>query len=271
MAVADAAQVCRLCGGALEPRFERTVLGKYGVTYHRCSECQSLQTDRPYWLGESYSSNLSPLDTGVCQRNLDNAALCLFLSRLFGLQNVVDFGGGDGLLCRLLRDYGLNCFVSDKYASPVYAQGFSIPDFETPDLALAFEVVEHFVEPMKDWDALFARRPRLLLVSTGIYSGQSADWWYLAPEIGQHVFFYGESALRLIARRFDYELVRLGDYMVFARHGEIGYLRRIALRVFFSNRARRGLKAIAAFTRTPGTWRDHVEIRSRLGRGSEPR
>jgi len=58
-------------------------------------------------------------------------------------------GIGDGLLCRLLRDYNVNCYVKDKYAVATYGQGFSELDFATPNLLLAFEVLEHFAAPAR--------------------------------------------------------------------------------------------------------------------------
>ena len=102
-----------------------------------------MQTERPYWMQEAYSTNLSILDTGAGQRNLLNLAATYAVCGLLRANNVIDFGGGDGLLCRLLRDYEVNCFVSDKYAAATYARAFVTPDFDRPDILLAFEVFEH--------------------------------------------------------------------------------------------------------------------------------
>ena len=46
--------------------------------------------------------------------------------------------------CAGCRDYDLNCYVKDKYATPTYAQGFTDQDFSVPDLIIGFEVLEHF-------------------------------------------------------------------------------------------------------------------------------
>src|SRR5690349_10770988 len=133
--------LCRLCDGTIELQFRLQVLGQFDVGYFRCQRCHSLQTERPYWLEQAYrANNLSNLDTGAAQRNLHNLAACWSIAKLLRLRNVLDVGGGDGLLCRLLRDYELNCFVRDKYASPTYAQGFDEPDFAQPDMIVAFEV-----------------------------------------------------------------------------------------------------------------------------------
>mgnify|MGYP001320862266 CR=1 FL=1 len=76
--------------------------------------------------------------------------------KFFGLKNVIDFGGGEGLLCRMLRDYGANCYVMDKYREPTYGEGFTEPDFKSPDLLLAFELLEHFPS-LEKW-----LKPRLI-------------------------------------------------------------------------------------------------------------
>ena len=115
-------------------------------------------------------------------------AVCYWISKLFNIKNVIDVGGGDGLLCRLLRDFEINCFVSDKYATSTYAQGYTQPNFETPDLVIGFEMLEHLPNPLADLDSLFKTHAKTLLSSTLIYNDQPKHWWYLSPEAGQHVF-----------------------------------------------------------------------------------
>ena len=134
---------CRLCGGALATKFSLLALKKYQVVYWECASCASLQTDEPFWLNEAYSINLSKFDTGAAQRNINNFIRVFLISNVLNLKNIIDIGGGDGLLCRLLRDAGLNCFSTDKYAIPTYAQEFNSPTFASPDLTLAFEAVSY--------------------------------------------------------------------------------------------------------------------------------
>jgi hypothetical protein len=260
-----AAAACRLCGGAIVPKFRRTVLGKHEVEFLECPACGSLQTEAPYWLDEAYAgANLAALDSGAAQRNLLNLASCGVVRNTLGLNDVLDVGGGDGLLCRLLRDYGVNCYVRDKYAVPTYARGFTQPDFEKPQLVLAFEVLEHFSNPQAELGALFDVSPDAVLVSTEIYRNQGAEWWYLAPESGQHVFFYSEKALGLIAKRYGYEVLRVGSYVVFARN--LGPLQRWILKAGLRPLALRFLKAYFVQKHAPGVWRDHVEQRERSSR-----
>jgi hypothetical protein len=248
---------CRLCDGPLTHRFNVKVLGKHDVKYFDCADCRSLQTETPYWLDEAYGGNsLSSLDTGAAQRNITNLAACFAISRLFRVRNAIDIGGADGLLCRLLRDYGINCFVTDKYATPTYAQGFTEPDFEKPDLVIAFEVLEHFPSPKSDLNDLFKYSPNVLLLSTALYTGQQQDWWYLVPESGQHVFFYSEKALKLIAERSGYQIVISGGFVLFTRSATP--LQRNIARFLLTGRISRLIKAFVVTRATPGVWKDHL-------------
>jgi methyltransferase family protein len=242
---------CRLCGGRSQKLFSQTILQKYQVSYYKCDACSSLQTEPAYWLDEAYRNNLSYLDTGAAQRNLTNLAVCFFISKLYKLNDIIDFGGGEGLLCRLLRDYGLNCFVKDKYATVTYAQGFTEPNFKNPDLVIAFEVLEHFSCPRRDLDNLFCLNPKVLFVSTGIYADQQRDWWYLAPESGQHVFFYSKKALRMIADKYGYVLVTKADFILFVRPTLISNAKSALTKMILNRVLIRFLRAFIAFVPAP--------------------
>ena len=252
---------CRLCGGAVQHRFDGLLLHRHRVHYGECAACGSLQTQPPHWLDEAYAEgNLSRLDTGAAQRNLDNLGAVLALARVLGLRQVVDHGGGDGLLVRLLRDRALQAQVFDRHAQPRYAVGFDRPGEAAPELVLAFEVLEHFAQPAQDLGALFDSRPLALLVSTDTWDNQGPEWWYLAPDTGQHVFFYSRRALGQIASRHGYQLLRAGGYWLFMRQGAFAGWRRLLARRVLS-RGLRGLRNAWAVTRaTPGVWRDHEQL-----------
>jgi hypothetical protein len=250
-------EACRLCEGHLVPRFGGIVLHKYEVRYLECEGCGSLQTESPYWLNDAYSSNLSSLDTGAVQRNLQNLAAAYIISKLFRVRDALDFGGGDGLLCRLLRDYGVNCYVSDKYAVPTYSQGFLEPDFSAPNLVLAFEVLEHFAAPASELEVLFQSRPKVLLISTEIYDHQRADWWYLASEAGQHVFFYSEKAIQMIAERLGYSSLVSGGFLLFVRKPDHSAVKSLLARFLLSRAVCRLLRGLILIMPAPGAWRDH--------------
>ena len=255
---------CRWCAGLSRPVFHTRVLASYDVQYFACNGCGSLQTELPHWLDEAYSLNLSALDTGALDRNIRNLAATMAVARVLGLQNVVDRGGGDGLLCRLLRDREINCFVSDRYARPVYAQGFQDPDFERPDLVLAFEVIEHLVHPGQELTDIFGQGARAVLATTGIYRGQDGSWWYLAPESGQHVFFYSEQAFQQIAMRYGYVLFDNRDYLLFCRVAELTTMKRLLLRALLKPSRASWLRSWAVHSSKAGAWNDHQRVTAQM-------
>src|SRR5215470_1249723 len=118
---------CRLCGGPASHQFAAKVLNRFDVSYFRCTDCGSLQTDPPHWLDLAYSKGeaRSIYDVGAVTRTRRTAAAALCTYRLAGLSGpILDFGGGSGLLCRMLRDAGLDARTFDEYADGGYAKGF---------------------------------------------------------------------------------------------------------------------------------------------------
>ena len=258
---------CRLCGGILLDKFELKVLGKYDVQYKECTQCLSLQTETPYWLDEVYGQdNLSNTDTGAVQRNLTVFTVCYTLFRLLNFKNIIDFGGGDGLLCRLLRDHNANCYVKDKYATPTYAQGYTEQDFIKPDLIMAFEVLEHLSNPMTELDEIFAFNSDAALFSTEIYKNHTQDWWYLSAESGQHVFFYSYKSLEMIAEKYNYDLIVNGNFILFVKN--ISKIKKIAVKVILNKFVQRMLKPLILSFPTSGVGHDH-RIQSELSKKSQ--
>ena len=249
---------CRLCNGVLKSQFALTILRKYDIQYYKCDKCHSLQTETPYWLDEAYKQNLSYLDTGAAQRNINNFAASYGLSKLFNLKNVIDIAGGDGLLCRLLRDYEINCFVKDKYAQPTYAQGYTEPNFEIPDLVMAFEVIEHFANPMTDLDDLFHLSSKVLLMTTLVYTKEEKDWWYLVPESGQHIFFYSKESLELIANKYNYTLIVSGGFIVFIKKEMFSPIKLKITQLILKGRIRQMIGILISFKPAQGIWKDHI-------------
>lgn len=229
---------CRLCDHDCIPAFERTVLRRLTVHYYSCPACGALQTETPTWLDEAYGSAIAALDTGIVARNLINQAVIFLLARILRpAGRLVDFGGGTGMLCRLLRDIGFDAYLMDRYADPVFARGFGLtPDAagQTPVAILScFEVLEHLSAPRTEIDALFQLRPALLVASTKLCDGQGADWPYLMPETGQHVFFYARRTMATIAATQGYAYLNRGDYHLFLRD-PVSRVQRALIRLLIS-------------------------------------
>lgn len=206
---------CRLCNGELEFKFSKTVLKKHDVSYFKCISCESLQTEKPYWLNEAYSLGDIGEDTGVMRRNLDNLIFCLILKHALQFDNLLDYGASDGILCRMLRDNGLNAFAYDKFEKSKYAPGAHCQHIE---ILTMFEVLEHFSDPKVDLCDVLKYQTDYILASTEIYNEQGSDWPYLALNSGQHVFFYSVKGLCCIAEMGGYSVASLGSYFLFYKN-----------------------------------------------------
>jgi len=211
---------CRLCSGDTEPAFKCLVLESYNVEYLKCRQCGSLQTERPYWLAEAYSTgNLVDTDTGSVLRNLNSQAVIFAATKILGLSrtsSIVDIGGGVGMLTRLLRDQGFDARWSDAYASNNMARGFD-DDGSDVDIVCSFEVAEHLADPATELAGMFRRRAKLVVVGTETYRDQDKDWWYISPWSGQHIFFYSERGMSFLAEEFGYCYERIGSLHFFTQ------------------------------------------------------
>jgi hypothetical protein len=238
---------CRICGERGVPYGSTRILSRYCVSYSLCHTCGYLQTDRPYWLEEAYASPIASSDVGVVRRNLqlasavqalifglsgDNSApdlplLALKLaeklnaSRLFHyllgrylaklrpprIGPCLDYGGGYGLMVRLLRDAGIEAYWQDPHSPNLFARGFEWEQAACDrfQLVTAFEVWEHLAEPLPQLETMFALGENLLC-STLLLDDPPArpgKWWYFSPETGQHVGFFSGVTLHYLAERLN--------------------------------------------------------------------
>ncbi|MCI6218056.1 MAG: class I SAM-dependent methyltransferase [Helicobacter sp.] len=122
---------------------------------------------------------------------------------------MLDLGGGNGMLVRLLRDSGIQAFWEDKYCDNFYARGFEWErhkdSYPLPSLATSFEVFEHLANPKQEIMYMLELSPNLLfsteLLPTSIpeYSGDK-QWWYYGFSHGQHISFFTHKSLESIAQ-----------------------------------------------------------------------
>jgi len=200
---------CRVCGESASFLFRKRVLSRVEAAYFRCGACGQVQTEEPYWLDEAYQNLNYQRDTGIVDRCLWTALTTVALGyrlKIGGDETCLDWGGGTGLFARICRDFGMNFFYQDRYADNVFARGFEFADAPTSSgitLLTAFEVLEHFPDPARDILELFRLDPQYILLSTMLYAGEGADWWYFSED-GQHVAFYTRRSLEVIAKRHGY-------------------------------------------------------------------
>jgi hypothetical protein len=120
---------------------------------------------------------------------------------------MLDYAGGYGVFARLMRDEGYNFFRHDPYCENIFAKHFDKSDsgIATFDVLTAFEVFEHFNEPIPEMEKLFALSPNILFSTTLLPEKETEinDWWYLSTETGQHIAFYSTNTMKYIAKKYN--------------------------------------------------------------------
>jgi hypothetical protein len=221
------------------------VLNRHEPRYHQCTRCGFVQTDGPWWLEEAYSDAITATDLGLLARC---RALSVRIPSVLACTRalhgpVLDWGGGYGTLTRMLRDSGIDCWHTDPYCANIHARGFESP-LEARDrwaAVLAVEVLEHLVDPM-DFFRKASARTDLIVATTevvGVPAPPLGQWWYWAPEHGQHVAFYSRESLRRIGDAIGMRYVRAGRVHAWTR--DANALQRLAMR---SSPVRRALLAM---------------------------
>lgn len=184
------------------------------VDYFLCDACgfgfapEFREWTRARFSDEIYNEAYVDVDPEyVSKRPTDNANA---LQQRFGAQKEhirhLDYGGGSGVLSRVLRENGWDSQSYDPMVDPEK----DIADLGTFNFVTAFEVFEH----VPDINALVAglielcTPDGLIMFSTycsdgEIQRGQPLTWWYAAPRNG-HISLFSQSSLRLMFSRYGF-------------------------------------------------------------------
>jgi len=203
---------CRICSAKTRVFGHGTILGKHDVAYYQCGACGFVQTDDPVWLNDAYTEAINRSDIGLVRRNLvlsiqSSAIISMFFDHR---KKFIDFGGGYGLLVRLMRDRGYDFYRSDAHCTNLFARGFDAEPVGTGqyELLTAFEVFEHLVDPAAKLKFMLSYSSSILF-STELVSVPAPHpdaWWYYGLDHGQHVSFFTLQSLRILAKRFGLNL-----------------------------------------------------------------
>ena len=263
-------QDCPISGKPLKWNFSETVLAKYKVNYFYCDDSGLLRTEEPYWLDESYQNAIADTDTGIAARNCLNCSILTpILHHLFkGNGRFLDIAGGYGLLTRLMRDAGFDCYSTDRYCANIFAPVFEPTEEFFPDAIFAFEVFEHVHDPMQFLKDVFDRyRCKTVIFSTQTFlqSPPSNNWWYYSFETGQHITFFQPRTLSMLAKRLNcnYYMLSPTHHIITERE-----LSRPMVLVLRDDRLR-GLYSLYVNYKRRGkslTWDDHLKIKKLIGK-----
>ncbi|RDU70500.1 methyltransferase domain-containing protein [Helicobacter aurati] len=224
---------CKICGKDAQIAFKAKILCKYDEDFYKCEHCGFLSANQVHWLEEAYKDAINISDTGIVARNLRLYTIVVCVAYLFfGFRNkekepaLLDLGGGNGLLVRLLRDSGIEAFWEDKYCQNFYARGFEWhrhKDLFIPALCTSFEVFEHLPNPKEEISSMLAICKNLLFSTELLPSeipepnGENA-WWYYGFSHGQHISFFTRKSLESLAKANNVFFCSYKDLHLFSEH-----------------------------------------------------
>ncbi|MFH2107286.1 MAG: class I SAM-dependent methyltransferase [Chrysiogenia bacterium] len=262
-------ETCPVCRNEMNQAFSGVILKKNKVEYFFCKTCGLLKTEKPYWLAEVYRQAIAETDTGLLQRNIANSKMvepilhCLFK----GKGRFLDVAGGYGVLTRLLRDMGFDCYSMDQYCQNLFAKAFDPDDGFRANAIFAFEVLEHIKNPREFLKDLFDTYScKTIIFSTLTFSGDipKKNWWYYAFETGQHISFYQPRTIVFLASTLGCRYYRLGPELHLMTDMRLpGFLRMV-----LTHRFVRKLFALSLHwkrKRISRTWSDHLLLKSMNG------
>lgn len=200
---------CPICNTQMKQVQNGKILNKYDISYYQCQNCFVLTTEKPYWLEEAYSQSINDTDTGLIGRNINLAKIVSIVCYYgFNDKTFLDYGGGYGIIVRMLRDVGFDFRWFDLYTENLFAKGFEYKESDNLkfELTTSFEAFEHFEYPIKEIENLLGLSDNLLF-TTELYNADNIpkldQWWYYGLEHGQHIIFYALPTLKYIADKYN--------------------------------------------------------------------
>lgn len=197
---------CKICKHSTRSFGKGKILKKYLVEFYQCDQCGFMQTEHPYWLDEAYSNAITKSDIGLIGRNLQmmDVSKKLILMCFDPAGKFIDYGGGYGIFVRLMRDQGFDFYRHDPLCENLFADGFEAQDGAKYELLTAWEIFEHLVDPMEEIEKMLGYSENIFFST--LLSPKTpkpiGNWWYYGLEHGQHVSFFSDVSIQVVAGRF---------------------------------------------------------------------
>lgn len=67
--------LCNICKNETNYIFSSKIMGKKNIKYFQCPSCYFIQTEKPTWLNEAYSSAIATSDLTIIERGFKNAII----------------------------------------------------------------------------------------------------------------------------------------------------------------------------------------------------
>jgi hypothetical protein len=227
-AASPAPQPCKICGapahpfGAVDfnkscddPRAEKLPPLGIPVQFRRCANCGFLFTECfDDWADHDfkqfiYNGDYIRLDPDYAEMRPRAKArmLCKQFQADRTVLRMLDYGGGNGLLSRCLREAGFTTAVTFDPFTPE----FSHRPAGRFDVITCFETMEHLTDPLAKIDDMVGLLSKVgavifsTLVQPANFESVGMSWWYVGPRNG-HVSLFTREALAIAWRRHGFSV-----------------------------------------------------------------
>lgn len=189
------------------------------VNYHLCQNCGFLFTSAfDEFKGEDWAKYIYNDDYVKVDPDYTGARSVYFsglLKQMFTEEKpeILDFGGGKGMLAEILNKEGFNIETYDPFSDVN-----NIKPNKKYKMIFSFEVVEHSPTPIETFKEMtdLLDDNGIIVFSTLLcpdYKNEKSllDWWYLAPRNGHISLHTGKSLANAISYKNDYVIAPFGQ------------------------------------------------------------
>ena len=229
---------CPICNSSANMLFSVMVQGENRSELNSCSNCEFAFYPDQNWISKSFSDELNSLDVGAADRTVISAD---YLSVMLKSQKLshgkfLDYGGGYGLLSRIMRDRGFNFENFDPFTRQIFpTSGLHMNNSldQKYDAITLIEVALHFEDPLEEFRRLLQLTNVLFFTAVLTDEKLDHDWWYLSPETGQHIALFSQKTLATLAEKLGVNLTSDGRFFhIFHRENLTKKARFIAKRQY---------------------------------------
>ncbi|MFX1235962.1 MAG: class I SAM-dependent methyltransferase [Promethearchaeota archaeon] len=117
---------CKICDKKAKSIFDAKILNKYSIKYFHCNFCGFLQTEKPYWITESYANVITNNDIGLISRNLNLAEITkVLIFSLYSNNSHTDLGLlSNKIFKKFIKILKLERIFTRQKFKKIYASGF---------------------------------------------------------------------------------------------------------------------------------------------------
>lgn len=194
---------CLICENISSKLFDVWLQNSFSADLYECKNCFFKFYPGQNWIQNSFSKRLNHLDVGAVDRTLIISEILTEICNSLGIKNDIclDYGGGYGLLTRIMRDKGFNWKNYDPYTEGIFSENHNCSLENNFALISLIEVCLHFEDPVNDFFQIIKHANTLIFTASIPKKPFDSNSSIVTKESGQHIAIYSLDSLKIIANK----------------------------------------------------------------------